>query len=107
MGDECAERLGQDDGLAAEPEPHVLLVGVDLLEGEAADRGGPLGVEENEQAGDAVPGFEGVVVQQAAGVVPSGLGVDMPLGPSHPVAAKSRLISFWRRAQRTKFPASP
>ena len=30
----------------------------------------------------------------------------MPVGPSHLVAAKSRRVSFWRLAQRTKFPAS-
>ena len=72
LEEECAEWLRQDDGFAAEPELHVLLAGVNMVEGQAADRGGPLGVEENEQAGDAVLGFEGVVVQQAAGVVPIG-----------------------------------
>ena len=76
LEDEGVEWLGQHDGLAAEPEPHVLLVGVNMVQGEAADRGGSLGVEENEQAGDAVLGFDGVVVEQAAGVAPSGLGVD-------------------------------
>ena len=73
----------------------MLLAGVDLVEGEAADRGGPLGVDIGVDhgddpgddrrgiliaalglAGDAVFGFDGIVVQQAAGVVPSGLGVD-------------------------------
>jgi len=34
-----------------------------MLEGEAADRGGGLRVEEDEQAGDPVNGAEGVVVQ--------------------------------------------
>ena len=62
----------------------MLLVGVNMVEGQAADRGGPLGVEENEQAGDAVLGFDGVVVQQAAGVVPSGLGVDDAARPVPP-----------------------
>jgi hypothetical protein len=76
LKDQGVEWPGQDDGLAAEPEPHVLLAGVNMVQGQAADRGGPLGVEENEQAGDTVLGFDGVVVQQAAGVVPSGLGVD-------------------------------
>ena len=76
LEDKRVEGLGQNDGLAAEPEPYLLLVGVDMVEGEAADRGGALGVEENEQPGDAVLGFDGVVVEQPAGVVPSGLGVD-------------------------------
>jgi hypothetical protein len=31
----------------------------------------------------------------------------MPLGPSHLVAVKSRLVSFWRLPQRVEFPASP
>ena len=34
------------------------VAGVDVVEGEPADRGGPLGVEQNEQAGDAVFGFD-------------------------------------------------
>jgi hypothetical protein len=45
LQDECVERLGQDDGLAAEPEPHVLLAGVNMVQGEAADRGGPVGAQ--------------------------------------------------------------
>ena len=108
LEEECAEWLWQDNGLAAEPELHVLLAGVNMVEGQAADRGGPLGVEENEQAGDTVLGFEGVVVQQAARARCHRASVSMmPLGPSHLVAAKSRRVSFWRLAQRTKFPASP
>jgi hypothetical protein len=63
LEEECAEWPGQDDGLAAEPELDVLLAGVNMVESQPADRGGPLGVEENEQAGDAVPGFKGVVMQ--------------------------------------------
>jgi len=49
---------------------------VNVFDGEAADCGGPLGVEENEQSGDAVVGFDAVVVQQPAGVDPSGFAVD-------------------------------
>jgi hypothetical protein len=41
----------------------VLFADLDVLQGEAADGGSLLGVEENEQAGDAVFGFEGVVVK--------------------------------------------
>ena len=84
------------------------LAGVDVVEGESADRGGPLGVEQDEQPGDAVVGLEGVVVQQPAGLCPARLGVD-DAGWAVPIG--------WRRspgwsasgclAQRTKCPASP
>ncbi len=84
LEDERAEWLGQDDGLAAEPEPYLLPGGVDVVEGQAADRGGPLGVEEQEQVGDAVLGFDGVVVEQAPGVVPSGLGAGDAAWPVPP-----------------------
>src|SRR5664279_6304147 len=53
-----------------------VFVGVNMIEGQAADRGRPLGVEQNEQPGDAVLGFGSVVVQQSAGVLPAGLAVD-------------------------------
>jgi hypothetical protein len=49
-----------------------------MAEGQAADHGGPLGVEEDEQAGQAVLGLEAVVVEQPAGLLPAGLGVDHP-----------------------------
>ena len=49
LEDDGVEWPGQHDGLAAEPEPHVLLADVNMVEGQAADRGGPLGVKENEQ----------------------------------------------------------
>src|SRR5260370_5390595 len=35
-----------------------------------------MGVEENEQASDPVFGFDGVVVEQPAGLLPAGFGVD-------------------------------
>ena len=81
---------------------------MDVVEGEAADRGGPLGVEQHEQAGDAVLGFEGVVVQQPAGLFPAGLGVDDAGGAAPPGRREAPGGSASvRRAQRTKFPASP
>ena len=56
LEEERVEGLGQHDGLAAEPEPYLLLAGVNMVDGEAAGRrGGPLGVEENGQ-GDASSG---------------------------------------------------
>ncbi len=48
---QCGVSPAGADGLEAELEPHVLLAGVDLVEVEAADRGGPLGVEESEHIG--------------------------------------------------------
>src|SRR5205823_8384672 len=74
--DEGGEGVGQDDGFAAEPQPHLVFVGVNVVEGEAADRGGPLCVEQDEQPGDAVFGFDGVVVEQPARLLPAGFGVD-------------------------------
>jgi len=47
-----------------------------MVEGEAADRGWGLCVEEHEQAGDPVDGMDGVIVQQPPGLRPAGLGVD-------------------------------
>jgi hypothetical protein len=58
-----------------------VFVGEDVVEGEPADRGGGLGVEQHEEPGDAVLGFEGVVVQEPAGVGPPGLAVDDAPGP--------------------------
>ncbi|WP_147266787.1 hypothetical protein [Streptomyces diacarni] len=37
-----------------------------VIESEPRDRGGPLGVEEQQQAGEAAFGLEGVLVQEAA-----------------------------------------
>ena len=53
-----------------------MFVGENVVESESADRGGGLRVEQHEQARDAVLGLEGVVVQQPAGVDPSGFAVD-------------------------------
>ena len=47
-----------------------MFVGVDVDEREPADRGGRLGVEQHEQAGDAVLRSDVVIVQQPAGVGP-------------------------------------
>lgn len=76
LSDEGVDRRGEDDGLAAEPEAYLGVAGLDVVEGELADRGCGLRVEQDEQAGDAVFGLDGVVVQQSAGVLPAGLGVD-------------------------------
>ena len=50
--------------------------GLDVAEGEAADRGRPLGAEEDQQAGQAVLGLKAIVVEQPSGLLPAGFGVD-------------------------------
>lgn len=61
------------DGAEADADRSVRLL--DLVHGEPGDRRGPLGVEEQQQAGETVFGLEGVIVQQAAGGVPAGFVV--------------------------------
>ena len=58
FADQGGEGFGQHDGFAAEPELHLVLVGVDVIEGEAADRGRPLRVEQDEEPRDAVAGVD-------------------------------------------------
>jgi hypothetical protein len=72
---ERGEGFGQLDRFASETQPHLLLVDVDVVEGEPGDRGGVLGVKQDEQSGDAVFGPDRVVVQQAAGLRPALFGV--------------------------------
>jgi hypothetical protein len=62
VDDQSGERLGQCYGFAAEPQAHFAVGGLGMLEGQAADRGGGLCVEEHEQARDPVDGVDGVVV---------------------------------------------
>ncbi|MGH9212480.1 MAG: hypothetical protein ACRD2C_17660 [Acidimicrobiales bacterium] len=63
IADESGEWLGEVDGFVAEAQLCAGVVGFDVVDGEAADGGGRLGVEQDEQAGDAVFGFEGFVVE--------------------------------------------
>ena len=65
LAEEGGERLWQArQQPAAQPEPYFLLAGRDVAEGEAADHGRPLSVEENEQAGHAILRFDRVVMEQ-------------------------------------------
>jgi hypothetical protein len=66
--DETGERFGEYDGFPAEPEGYVATAGLDVTKGKAADGGGLLGVEQDEQSGDPVLGLDGVVVQQLPGL---------------------------------------
>ncbi len=100
------ERLGQDDGFAAQAQPYLVAVVLDVAEGEAADGRRPLGVEKDEQPGEPVFGVEGVVADQAAGLFPAASVSITPDGPPQRTAAKSSWVSLCRLAQRTKLPAS-
>ena len=105
--DETGERFGEYDRFPAEPQAYFVAAGLDVTEGKAADGGGLLGVEQDEQPGDPVLGLEGAVVQQLPGLFPAPFGVDDAGGPAHRVAGKSRLVSFWFLAQRMKCPVGP
>ncbi len=73
---QAGQGLGEEHGLAAEAEPYFVVAELDVAEGEPADRGRPLCVEQHEEPGEAVFGFERGVVEQPAGVAPAGLGVE-------------------------------
>jgi len=70
LEDKRGQGLGEHDGFAAQTQPHFIVAALDVIEGEAADRGRPLGVEQHEQASDTVLGLEGVVLEQPAGLFP-------------------------------------
>ena len=72
--------FGQHDGLVAETDKDLPAAGAGVVDRQPADRGRPLGVEQHEQAGEAVFGFDRVVVEQPPSLVPSGLGVDDAAG---------------------------
>jgi hypothetical protein len=62
-----------------------------VREGEPGDGGDPLRVEEDEQAGDAVGGVEGVIIEQPTGLVPALVGID---DPARPGPAGRRQLQF-------------
>src|SRR5947209_1358276 len=72
----CPEWMRCSRRLASQAQPDLPVIGVDVAQGEAADGRGPLGVEQDEEPGDAVFGVKGCVVEQPAGLFPAGLGVD-------------------------------
>jgi hypothetical protein len=102
-----ARGLGQDQWLGSEPQPYFVVAAFEVLEGEPADRGEALGVEQHEQPGDPVFGFDGVVVHQPAGLVPAGLGVDAAGGAITGRRGARGGSAFCRRAQRAKSPVAP
>jgi hypothetical protein len=68
---EAREGFGQHNGDRAEAKLDGGVAGVDVVDGESADCRGSLGVEQDQQPGDAVVGVEDVVVQQLFGLVPA------------------------------------
>jgi len=96
--DEAGERLGEYDGFPAEPQRYLAAAGLDVTEGEAADGGGLLGVEEDEQSRDPVLGPEGAVVQQPPGLFPAPFGVDDTSGACPAGGRKSTAAVMFRRA---------
>lgn len=48
LADEVGEWFGKDDRLAAQTDPHVVFIGIDVVEGEAADAA-PIVLAENNE----------------------------------------------------------
>lgn len=57
-----SDGFGQIDRDIAEADANCSAGLLDVVDGEPRDRGGPLGIEEQQQAGEAVFGLEGVVM---------------------------------------------
>lgn len=88
-------------------QEHLAVAGVDVAESKAADDCRLLGVEQDEEPGEPVPGIEGIVVEEPPDLVPAGLGVEGAGGPFQRVAGNSTLVCLRSRAQRTKCPVAP
>jgi hypothetical protein len=73
---EVGDGLGHGDGCGAELDRHRGVVDRDVVGGEPGDPGDGLGVEQDEQTGEAVSGADGVVVKETPGGVSAGLLVD-------------------------------
>ena len=76
LADHLVEWCGDQDRFSTQPQPHLRAGDLDVVDGELADGGGGLGVEQHQQARDAVGGFDVVVVQEPARLFPTGFGVD-------------------------------
>jgi hypothetical protein len=62
---EFSDGCGKPDRDGAEVDADRSAGLLDAIDGEPGDRGGPLGIEEQQQPGEAVFGLEGAIVQQA------------------------------------------
>ena len=67
----AVERHGEQDGLPAEAHERLAVAGVGLVEGQAADGGRLLGIDQDEAAREPVARIEGLIVEEAAGLVPA------------------------------------
>lgn len=102
-----SDGYGQLDRDGAEAYAGCSVCLFDVVDGESGDRRGPLGVEEQQQAGEAVFGLEGAVVQKRRAVSQRASTSIAWEGPFHLTAGKLRSrVIFWERAHRTKWPAS-
>lgn len=68
---EFVQRRRQADGPVAEVDEDVVFVACDPVRGQAVDAAGRLGVQQDEEAGDAVFGRDARVVQQPPGNLPA------------------------------------
>ncbi|MGW0615811.1 hypothetical protein [Streptomyces sp. NPDC002788] len=76
LADQAGQGHGEDDRRGAERDGDGVAVEVDVTDGELADGGDLLCVEDQQQSRDAVRGRQGVVVEEAPGVRPAFLAVD-------------------------------
>jgi hypothetical protein len=81
-GHERGERFGQSDGMGAEAQRDGAVGDRHIVDAQMPDRGGPLGIERDEQADDAVLGDDRAVVQQPPRPVPACFEVQQPGGRS-------------------------
>ena len=70
VADQAGQWLGEDDRRAAEPDRDCVVAEVDVVDGELADGGDALGVEDQQQPSDPVGGRERVVVPASRGSWP-------------------------------------
>ncbi|MGP4001167.1 hypothetical protein [Streptomyces sp. 8N706] len=103
---QCGDGLGQLNLGIAEVETYFLGADLNVLDSQAANRRGPLGIEEEKQPCEAVFGLEGVVVQEPACDVPAVLVVEW-LSGGHSSGRRGTwtVVSLLVRAQRMKCPA--
>ncbi|MCC9710606.1 hypothetical protein E4N62_38445, partial [Streptomyces sp. MNU76] len=76
IADQAGQRCGENDRRCAERDRDGVAVDVHVPDGELADGGDLLRVEDQQQSRDAVRGRQCVVAEQAAGVGPAFLAVD-------------------------------
>lgn len=103
---ESGKGFGQHDGFTAESQPYFVVVVFNVVQSEATDGRRPLGVEQKQQTGDTVFGFDRWVVQQSTGLLPACFGVDDPCWSAPSDCGIVSRVSFCFLALRTKCPAS-